>query len=126
LADADAGHLNRVLSVKVDGALHLDALVGTRLDAFVVFSTIAGLGGSADLAAYAAANAALDAVVAGRRARGLPGPAVAWGAWAEVGMAAEAEVADRLRRRGITPVDPALALAALAGAVGAGEDQVTV
>ncbi|MED7953093.1 SDR family NAD(P)-dependent oxidoreductase, partial [Streptomyces sp. BE303] len=126
LADADAGHLNRVLSGKVDGALHLDALVGTRLDAFVVFSSIAGIWGSADQAAYAAANAALDAVVAGRRARGLPGTAVAWGPWAEVGMAAEAEVADRLRRRGITPVDPALALAALAGAVGAGEDQVTV
>ncbi|MED7947288.1 KR domain-containing protein, partial [Streptomyces sp. BE303] len=107
------GHLNRVLSGKVDGALHLDALVGTRLDAFVVFSSIAGIWGRADQAADAAATPALDAVVAGRRARGLPGTAVAWGPWDEVGMAAEAEVADRLRRRGITPVDPALALAAL-------------
>ncbi|WP_172629620.1 SDR family NAD(P)-dependent oxidoreductase, partial [Streptomyces sp. NL15-2K] len=125
LIDADAAHLNRVLSGKVDGALHLDALVGD-VDAFVVFSSVAGVWGSAEQAAYAAANAALDAVVAGRRARGLSGTAVAWGPWAEVGMAAEAEVADRLRRRGLAPMSPAHALTALALAVGSGDEALTV
>ncbi|WP_374227594.1 SDR family NAD(P)-dependent oxidoreductase, partial [Streptomyces sp. AC627_RSS907] len=125
LVNADDAHLNRVLSGKVDGALHLDALVGD-VDAFVVFSSIAGVWGSAEQAAYAAANAALDAVIAGRRARGLPGTAIAWGPWAEVGMAAQTEVTDRLRRRGLNPIDPAHALTAMAGATGAGEDAVTV
>ncbi|KUL39394.1 type I polyketide synthase, partial [Actinoplanes awajinensis] len=125
LTAADAAHLNRVLSGKVDGARHLDELTGD-LDAFVVFSSIAGVWGSAGQAAYAAANAALDAVVVGRRARGLPGTAIAWGPWAESGMAADAEVSALLRRRGLTPLDPATALTALAATVGAGEDHVTV
>ncbi|MEU8280229.1 SDR family NAD(P)-dependent oxidoreductase, partial [Microbispora bryophytorum] len=125
LVDADAGHLDRVLAGKVDGALHLDALVGD-VDAFVVFSSISGVWGSAQQAAYGAANAALDALVERRRANGLPGTAVAWGPWAQVGMAAEAEVADLLRRRGLTPMDPAHALTAMAIAVGSGEDALTV
>ncbi|WP_433789723.1 type I polyketide synthase [Actinoplanes sp. CA-252034] len=125
LVDVDAGHLERVLTGKVDGARHLDELAGD-VDAFVVFSSISGIWGSSGQAAYSAANAALDAVVAGRRARGLAGTAIAWGPWARVGMAAEAEVAGRLRRRGLQPVDPGTALAAMAGAVGAGEEQVVV
>ncbi|WP_143653695.1 SDR family NAD(P)-dependent oxidoreductase, partial [Streptosporangium subroseum] len=125
LVDADAAHLNRVLSGKVDGALYLDALVGD-VDAFVVFSSISGIWGSAEQAAYGAANAALDALIARRRASGLPGTAVAWGPWAQVGMAADDETAAQLRRRGLTPIEPGPALAALAGAVGAGEESVTV
>ncbi|MFE7565174.1 SDR family NAD(P)-dependent oxidoreductase, partial [Kitasatospora sp. NPDC057500] len=125
LVAADAAHLDRVIRGKVDGALHLDDLVG-EVDAFVVFSSISGVWGSAGQAAYAAANAALDAVVARRRARGLAATAIAWGPWAEVGMAAEAEIAERLRRRGLTPLAPELALTVLAAAAGAGEDAVTV
>ncbi|MED7948887.1 beta-ketoacyl reductase, partial [Streptomyces sp. BE303] len=106
--------------------LHLDALVGTDLDAFVVFSSISGVWGSGEQAAYGAANAALDALVARRRAQGLPGTAVAWGPWARVGMAADDESATQLRRRGLNPMDPARALAALASAVGSGEAAVTV
>ena len=125
LVDADEAHLRRVVAGKVDGALHLDALVG-EVDAFVVFSSISGIWGSAEQAAYGAANAALDALIARRRASGLPGTAVAWGPWAQVGMAADDETAAQLRRRGLTPIEPGPALAALAGAVGAGEESVTV
>ncbi|MFE3221990.1 beta-ketoacyl reductase, partial [Streptomyces antimycoticus] len=83
LADAEA-----VVSGKAAGAACLDELLGDReLDAFVVFSSIAGVWGSGGQAAYGAANAHLDALVEDRRARGLAGTAVAWGPWAESGMA---------------------------------------
>ncbi|WP_275937260.1 type I polyketide synthase, partial [Streptosporangium subroseum] len=125
LRDADEAHFRAVLSGKVDGALHLDALVGD-VDAFVVFSSISGVWGSGEQAAYGAANAALDGLVARRRAHGLPGTAVAWGPWAEVGMAADGEVATQLRRRGLVPLDPQRAVAALADAVGADEGALTI
>ncbi|MGW2545448.1 type I polyketide synthase, partial [Kitasatospora sp. NPDC001574] len=126
LRDTDEAHFRAVLSGKVDGALHLDALVGTRLDAFVVFSSISGVWGSGDQAAYGAANAALDGLIARRRAHGLTGTAVAWGPWAEIGMAADDEVATQLRRRGLVPLDPRLAVAALAGAVNGDEAALTI
>ncbi|WP_217146208.1 SDR family NAD(P)-dependent oxidoreductase, partial [Streptomyces sp. AC627_RSS907] len=125
LAEADVAHLERVVRGKVDGALHLDALVGD-VDAFVVFSSISGVWGSAGQAAYGAANAALDALIVRRRAQGLSGTAVAWGPWAEVGMAAGDQTAAQLRRRGLNPMASAGALKALALAVGSGEEALTV
>ncbi|WP_203794902.1 SDR family NAD(P)-dependent oxidoreductase, partial [Actinoplanes derwentensis] len=125
LVDIDAEHLDRVVRGKVDGAIHLDELIGD-VDAFIVFSSISGVWGSAQQAAYGAANAALDALIARRRAAGLPGTAVSWGPWAEAGMAASDETAAQLRRRGLTPMAPARALAALGRAVGSGDEAVTV
>ncbi|WP_203794898.1 SDR family NAD(P)-dependent oxidoreductase, partial [Actinoplanes derwentensis] len=125
LLDADDAHLHRVVDGKVRTALNLDEMAGD-LDAYIVFSSISGVWGSAQQAAYGAANAALDAVVARRRAGGRPGTAVAWGPWAEVGMAADTDVAHQLRRRGLDPMEPARALTSLATAVGAGDDQITI
>ncbi|GAA2962022.1 type I polyketide synthase [Actinokineospora diospyrosa] len=104
-----------LLKAKVDSADHLDSLAGD-LDAFVVFSSLAGVIGNPGQANYAAANAALDALVARRRAQGRPGTAVAWGPWADAGMAA-GPIADRLRRTGLNPMPPAAALTALARAL---------
>ncbi|WP_037843419.1 KR domain-containing protein, partial [Streptomyces sp. NRRL WC-3549] len=71
-----------VLRAKVMGADNLDAIFGDRtLDAFVLFSSIAGIWGSGGQAAYAAANAHLDALAEGRRARGLTATSIAWGPW---------------------------------------------
>ncbi|MFE7492287.1 type I polyketide synthase, partial [Kitasatospora sp. NPDC057541] len=106
---------------------HLDELLGGReLDAFVLFSSIAGVWGGGGQGAYSAANAHLDALAQARRARGLAATAVAWGPWAESGMAGSAEVADGLRRRGLRPMAPDAAIAALAGLLERGETAVTV
>ncbi|WP_456236903.1 type I polyketide synthase [Actinokineospora pegani] len=111
---------------KVDGARALDTALGDReLDAFVVFSSIAGVWGSGGQAAYAAANAYLDALVLHRRARGLAGTAIAWGPWAGGGMV-DAETERHLGRRGLAALPPAPAIAALAAALDADEDCVTV
>ncbi|GAB3874971.1 hypothetical protein GCM10027610_144560 [Dactylosporangium cerinum] len=118
IADLDLDRLAGVLRGKVAGAAHLDRLLaGVELDLFVVFSSIAGVWGSGGQGAYAAANAFLDALVQQRRARGEVGTALAWGPWAEAGMLVDAGAESYLRRRGLVPMPPALAVRALAAAV---------
>jgi polyketide synthase 5 len=71
---------------KVYGAWHLHAATeGQPLDWFCSFSSAAAMVGSPGQGAYAAANSWLDSFTHWRRAQGLPGGAVAWGAWAEIG-----------------------------------------
>ncbi|MGQ5668551.1 type I polyketide synthase, partial [Streptomyces sp. ECR2.10] len=119
--------LAEVWAGKVSGAVHLDAVLGERaLDAFVVFSSIAGVWGSGGQAAYAAANAFLDGLIEARRARGLVGTSVAWGPWADGGMAAGAEATAALRRRGLMALEPQRAVHALARAVTGAEPVVVV
>nr|WP_233528610.1 type I polyketide synthase [Antrihabitans stalagmiti] len=94
-----------VLRPKVDGALVLHELTaGLDVSAFVLFSSMAALVGSAGQANYAAANAGLDAVAVLRRAQGLPGVSLAWGLWADgtgmTGGLGEEELA-RLGRLGV-------------------------
>ncbi|QLQ35705.1 type I polyketide synthase [Micromonospora robiginosa] len=125
LADVTADELRDVLRAKVDGAANLDALL-PDVDAFVVFTSIAGVWGSAGQAGYAAANAAADALVARRRARGAAGTAVAWGPWAGNGMAAGEEARDHLARRGLPALDPDLAVTALQGALDRDDSTVVV
>ncbi|MGX7763595.1 SDR family NAD(P)-dependent oxidoreductase, partial [Streptomyces angustmyceticus] len=127
LEDADAEHFAEVMGAKVDGAVVLDELLSDRaLDAFVVFSSIAGVWGSGGQAAYAAGNAFVEGLVAARRARGAVGCAVAWGPWAGGGMAGVEGAEEHLLRRGLRALDPGLAVSALESAVGAGEGSVVV
>ena len=80
LDDTDPAAIAEVLRAKVLGARHLDTLLGDReLDAFVLFSSISGVWGVADHAAYAASNAYLDALALRRRALGRTALSVAWG-----------------------------------------------
>ncbi|XVQ06186.1 SDR family NAD(P)-dependent oxidoreductase [Spirillospora sp. CA-255316] len=97
-----------------------------ELDAFVLFSSIAGVWGSAGQAAYASANAFADALAEHRRGRGLPATAVAWGAWAGGGMGDEDGFADHLRRQGIGAMAPGPAIGALHRILAADESGVVV
>ncbi|MGK4910007.1 SDR family NAD(P)-dependent oxidoreductase, partial [Streptomyces albus] len=108
-----------VWEAKAGAAWHLHHALGDReLDAFVVFSSAAGVWGGAGQGSYAAANAALDALVEYRRARGLVGASVAWGPWAESGMAADEAVRSRLGRGGVRPLEPKAAVGILGSASG--------
>ncbi|WP_031525344.1 type I polyketide synthase [Streptomyces sp. NRRL F-5123] len=119
IADADDAHLERMLAPKALAARHLHELTRhLELSAFVLFSSVSAVWGSGGQAAYAAANAQLDALAEHRRGLGLPATSVAWGLWGEVGMATSDEEVDFFRRRGIRPLEPGLALAALREAVG--------
>ncbi|WP_373878054.1 SDR family NAD(P)-dependent oxidoreductase, partial [Streptomyces poonensis] len=119
--------LDHVLRPKADAALHLHELTRDRhdLDAFVLFSSMTGVWGNAGQGAYGAANAFLDALAEHRRAQGLPALAVAWGPWADGGMA-DGAVGDHLRRRGVRPIGALPAISVLHGALTHGETAVTV
>ncbi|MGW9454310.1 type I polyketide synthase, partial [Streptomyces sp. NPDC055632] len=126
LTETGPERVAEVYAGKVAGALHLDELTrDLGLDAFVLYSSGAGVWGSAGQCAYAAANAALDALAERRRADGLPATSVAWGLWGGGGMGDGAGAA-YLLRRGVRPMDPQAALTELFRAVAAGEAQVTV
>ncbi|MFF5452215.1 type I polyketide synthase [Streptomyces sp. NPDC012950] len=109
------GALEGVLRPKADAGRHLHELTrGLDLRAFVLFSSVSGLIGTAGQANYAAANASLDALAQHRHAQGLPATSLAWGLWdAAYGMGAaltDAETA-RWERAGLPPLTPGQGLA---------------
>ncbi|MFJ8594968.1 type I polyketide synthase [Streptomyces sp. NPDC093598] len=119
-----AERLHSVLRPKVDAAWHLHELTRDMdLKAFVLYSSVSGLLGTAGQANYAAGNAFLDALAAHRRAAGLAATSLAWGLWEETstitGHLAEADLR-RLARSGLLPLatDDAMALFDAAPATG--------
>nr|WP_307822098.1 SDR family NAD(P)-dependent oxidoreductase [Streptomyces coffeae] len=117
VSDLTSERLARVLVAKAESAVHLHELTRDReLDAFVLFSSFAGVVGNAGQAAYAAANAVLDGLAVSRRVQGLPAVSLAWGMWEQAegmgGRLSDADVA-RLRRQGFPPLSTEDALVLL-------------
>ncbi|MFE6692174.1 type I polyketide synthase, partial [Streptomyces sp. NPDC057743] len=134
IADSTLSEFDDVMAAKVLGVQHLAELLdgGTEgggrdggeqgdtepLDAFVLFSSIAGVWGSGDHVAYAAANAYLDALAEHRRAHGLPASSIAWGIWHATnewggGSIPEGVDPSLVRKRGLPFLDPDLAISGL-------------
>ncbi|MFC8850918.1 type I polyketide synthase [Micromonospora sp. NPDC057141] len=110
---------SHVVAGKVLGALHLhDCLADRPLTAFLLFSSISGVWGSAGQCAYGAGNSLLDALAVHRRDRGLAATAVSWTAWGGAdGMAAKNTATEALHRMGLPTIAPQHALVALDRAV---------
>ncbi|MEU9233189.1 type I polyketide synthase [Streptomyces subrutilus] len=118
--------LARVFAPKVDAVRHLDDLTrGLDLDAFVVYSSVSAVFMGAGSGSYAAANAFLDGLMAGRRAAGEHGLSLAWGLWDQTtGMAAHTDeiVKGRLNRRGgLLAMTPAEGMDLFDAALGSGQ-----
>ncbi|MDI6104569.1 SDR family NAD(P)-dependent oxidoreductase [Actinoplanes sp. NEAU-A12] len=108
----DAGDLAGVWTPKAHGAWRLHRAVvaaGVELDWWVTFSSAAALLGSPGQAAYATANAWLDAFARWQRAHGVPAISINWGTWSGLGGAAGT------RLPGMDPIEPDEGIATLAG-----------
>ncbi|WP_206742980.1 type I polyketide synthase, partial [Streptomyces sp. AcH 505] len=106
--------MDTVLRPKADAAWHLHELTrDLNLTAFVLFSSAAGVLGTAGQGNYAAANAFLDALAEHRLTQGLPAISLAWGLWETGGMAGDLDesVIRRLERSGVRPLSDSEGLA---------------
>jgi acyl transferase domain-containing protein/acyl carrier protein len=116
LEQLSAEELASVLHAKAGGAANLHELLADEpLDAFVLFSSIAGVWGSRDHGAYAAANAYLDALAQHRRAHGQVATSIAWGVWDvwDPTRLPDGIKPDQLRARGLPFLPREIAFAAL-------------
>ncbi len=118
IAGLEPARTHAVLAPKVAGVDHLDSATrASGLDYFVAFSSVTTMIGNPGQGAYVAANGYLQGMMRRRRAQGLAGLAVGWGAIGDVGiLARDAEGVAKLERiSGIVAMKAGEALANLEG-----------
>jgi len=118
ISGLEPARTRKVLAPKVEGADNLDrATRNSGLDYFVAFSSVTTMIGNLGQASYVAANGYLQGLMRRRRAAGLPGLAVGWGAIGDVGvLARDAEGVAKLERiSGIIAMKASEALSHLDG-----------
>jgi acyl transferase domain-containing protein/NADPH:quinone reductase-like Zn-dependent oxidoreductase/acyl carrier protein len=101
IANMQRHELEATLAPKIRGAQLLDKLTrGDPLRHFVLYSSATTFIGNPGQANYVAANGYLEGLAACRRAEGLPGLAVAWGAISDAGyLTRNTDVGDLLARK---------------------------
>jgi microcystin synthetase protein McyD len=120
-------HFREVFLAKVDGAWNLHRMtLGSPLDFFVLFSSMASFFGSPGQSNHAAANTFLDALAGVRRSLGLPGLSIGWGPWSAIGAAADRDVMERMEAMGVAGLDPATGCRAFAALLQHGSHCVAV
>ena len=116
-----------VLAPKVAGLALLDHWThALPLDFLIVFSSVAAVLGSPGQANHSAANACMDSLVLARRARGLAGSSINWGAWSEVGAAMRHDVGRRITQQGLGMIDLEGGLAVFESVLASGAPQTVV
>jgi amino acid adenylation domain-containing protein len=127
LREQDSSRFTTVFGAKVAGAWQLHCLSrNLELDFFVLFSSMAGVLGSAGQANHAAGATFLDALAEQRRRQGLPAISLDWGAWSEIGAAARDEVARQMAQAGFGTIAPDQGLAVFEWALAAQPEQAVV
>ena len=123
----DWQRFQNVMDPKVRGSwlLH-QATQHIPLDFFVLFSSVAAVFGSPGQGNHAAANAFMDMLAHYRRSQGLPALSINWGAWSEVGIAAQKSVDTRSAAQGMLSIEPNDGLFLLERMLQAGPAQLAV
>jgi NADPH:quinone reductase-like Zn-dependent oxidoreductase/short-subunit dehydrogenase/acyl carrier protein len=128
ISELSGAQLAAVLTAKADAAWYLHELTAAAgLDAFVLFSSAAGVLGSPGQANYAAANGFVDALAYQRHRCGLPATSVAWGYWqTPSGMTAHLSSTDqaRISANGLSPIGIEAGLGLFDAALSGGQPMV--
>ncbi|MEU3089941.1 SDR family NAD(P)-dependent oxidoreductase [Streptomyces massasporeus] len=123
LADLTDDRFAAVLAPKAAGAALLDRLTADRdLDLFLTYSSVSAGIGNPGQAAYAAANAYLEALTRARRAAGRAGTSLAWGPIEETGYVARSGMGAAMSGRGLELLTPAEVLTTADRCLAAGTD----
>jgi acyl transferase domain-containing protein/surfactin synthase thioesterase subunit len=129
LLDQTPDRLAAVMAPKVAGAWNLHRLTARApLEMFVSFSSIAGTLGAPAQGIYAAANAFLDGLAAHRQAQGRVASSLAWGPWAQRGLAAglDSRHQARLVRHGMVMISPEQGLSLFCAAISLPDPRLVV
>ncbi|MFE7855399.1 amino acid adenylation domain-containing protein [Streptomyces sp. NPDC057403] len=111
VGELDEDTWRQAVAAKAGGAWTLHRLSADHpVTSFVTFSSVNGFFGGAMNAAYAAANAALDALALHRRSLGLPAQSLAWSMWRERGISRGYRLTALTEARGYRLLDAQAAL----------------